>query len=231
MDSIKSAILFLCFIPFCLFCTKFQLDPPSLPKPVIQSIDLTISKDFKEAALIKWSVDNFDVAGPYSFTLLRMSEIDSLFSIISENIPADTLNFFDLIEPDFFPSSSAQTFSVYYRLIPVDELGRYGDTSEACTLKLAQQPSLNEIDLITRCLSWYSNLHFGGIISNCRVWKDSLQFSYSGPEQILYPATDNSAFFSTCFPDISFNSGRWYYALFLKSIDARSIRIGYIDAP
>lgn len=232
MDKLKLIVSSGCvLLILCFFCTTTVSPTSQLPRPTINSVELTVSKQFKEAIHISWSIPPGNNSSIMSFTILRMTDSDSFYNVYSENIPADTFNFYDPVEPSLFPTSSAEVKSVYYRIFAIDDLDLSGDTSEACTLSIVQQPSLSNIDLSTQCLTWSSNIHFGGLFSYCKIWMDSLQNGYTGPEQIAYPPTDNLAVFTNCFSEKTLSSGRWQYAIFIKSIDASSVRIGYFDVP
>jgi len=213
------------------FCTQVVVPHSSLPKPMIQTVNLDISGNFKEAIHINWSMPQTISSAVQSFTLLRMFESDSFFSVISENIPPDTFNFYDNIDPSSFPLSSIERSQVFYRIFAIDESGFSSDTSEPCTLSLVQQPSLISVDLNTGCINWLSDIHFGGLLSYCKIWKDSLHKSITGPELHAYPQTDKPAVFKTCFPADSIDRGRWFYTLFLRSSDYHSLKVGYFDVP
>ncbi|HEX3020096.1 MAG TPA: hypothetical protein VHP36_07325 [Chitinispirillaceae bacterium] len=218
-------------ILFCLYCTPSVAPLASIPKPEIHAVRLDISAKLKEAVHISWSLPQQASSTVKSFTLLRMSGADSLYSVISENIPVDTHNFWDNLEPAAFPVSSSEIDTVYYKIFAIDDLERSGDTSEPCTLYLVQQPVLKSIDLNTGSISWLSNIHFGGLISYCKIWNDSLNKTFVGPEQPVYPPTDKSAVFTYHIPLQSISSGHWYYAFFLRISDAHSIRIGDFNVP
>ncbi len=233
MGILKSSFLRVTFSTTILvyqFCTPVA--PHSfLPKPTIHTANLAISKQFKEAIHIGWSMPQTELFAVHSYTLLRMFEADSFYSVISENIPSDTFNFYDNLDPASFPLSSIERNQVYYRIFAIDKSGYPGDTSEPCTLHLVQQPSFIDIDMSTGCLSWLSDIHFGGLLSYCKIWKDSLENSIIGSEQHAYPQTDKPAVFTTCFSSDSIDSGRWFYALFLRSSDQYSLKVGYFNVP
>lgn len=234
MGILKSAffrIIFLTSILICQFCTPVVAPHSPLPRPIIQSVKLDISKSFKEAIHINWSMPQTNSSVVQSYTLLRMFEADSFYSVISENIPPDTFNFYDNLDPASFPLSSIDRNQVYYRIFAFDKSGFSGDTSEPCTLYLVQQSSLIDINLNTGCISWSSDIHFGGLLSYCKIWKDSLQKSITGSELHAYPQTDKPAIFKACFPADSIDRGRWFFALFLRSSDCHSLKVGYFDVP
>lgn len=234
MGILKSTFLQVTFLTSILiyqFCTPVVAPHSSLPKPSIQTVNLDISNSFKEVVHINWSMPQTDSSAIQSYTLLRMFETDSFYSVLSENIPPDTFNFYDNLDPASFPLSSTERNQLYYRIFAIDESGFYGDTSEPCTLFLVQQSSLMNIDLNTGCISWFSDIHFGGLLSYCKIWKDSLQKSINGSEQHVYPQTDMPAVFTTCFPTDTIDRGRWFYAFFLRSSDCHSLKVGYFDVP
>lgn len=234
MGILKSAffrIIFLTSILICQFCTPVVAPHFPLPRPTIQSVNLDISKDSREAIHINWTMPQTDSSVVQSYTLLRMFEADSFYSVLSENIPPDTFNFYDNLDPASFPLSSIERNQVYYRIFAFDKSGFSGDTSEPCTLCLVQQSSLIDIDLNTGCISWFSDIHFGGLLSYCKIWKDSLQKSITGSELHAYPQTDRPAIFKACFPADSIDRGRWFYALFVRSSDCHSLKVGYFDVP
>ncbi|NLL14527.1 MAG: hypothetical protein GX267_14075 [Fibrobacter sp.] len=234
MGILKSAffqIIFSASILIFQFCTPVVAPHFTLPKPTIQTVKLDISNRFKEAIHINWSMPQAGSSEIQSYTLLRMFESDSFYSVLSENIPPDTFNFYDHLDPASFPLSSIERNLVYYRIFAIDKSGFSGDTSEPCTLCIVQQSSLIDIDLNTGCISWFSDLHFGGLLSYCKIWKDSLQKSITGSELTAYPQTDKPAIFTTCFPADSIDRGRWFYALFVRSSDCHSLKVGYFDVP
>ncbi len=234
MGILKSAffrVTFLVTILIHQFCTPVVAPHSSLPKPTIQTVNLGISNSFKEAIHINWAMPQTESSVVQSYTLLRMFEADSFYSVLSENIPPDTFNFYDNLDPASFPLSSIERNQVYYRVFAIDKSGFSSDTSEPCTLCLVQQSSLLSLDLNTGCISWFSDIHFGGLLSYCKIWKDSLQKNLTGKEQHAYPQTDRPAIFKTCFPTDIIDRGRWFYAFFLRSSDCHSLKVGYFDVP
>lgn len=213
------------------FCTTTVAPSSILPKPEIETVRLNISPKFQESIHIHWSMPQQSHSEINSYTLLRMFDADTFFSVLSENIPADTFNFHDNLDPVLFPVSSAERNPVYYRIFAIDQSGRCGDTSEPCTLYLVQQPTFLSFDTLTGCLSWSSNVNFGGVLSYCKIWKDSMAQSITGLEIPRYPQTDKPAVFTTCFPAGTINGGRWFFALFIRSSEHYSLRIGYFDVP
>ena len=160
---------------------------------------------------------------------------DSIFDIfpLSQYIPADTLQFFDPLEPAHFSPGSGHFNSMYYRIYAVDEFGRHGDTSDICTLLLVAQPQFETISEQGECISWNSDLHIGGLFSHCVLWNDARKETWTSQRYDAFPPTDAPALFKACFPESlrPLPTGRWYYALFLEAVETRSLKVGYIDVP
>jgi hypothetical protein len=160
---------------------------------------------------------------------------DSAFDIFtqSQHIPADTLHFYDNLDPLVFPASGSNFSLLQYKIFAIDSLGRPGDTSDVCSLLVIQQPALNSFNLATNCLKWSSNAAFGGYFSYCKIWKDEYTKSWTGLRMDAYPPTDQPAVFTTCLPDSlkPLSTGRWHYAFFLEVVESRSLKTGFIDIP
>jgi hypothetical protein len=151
----------------------------------------------------------------------------------SQEIPADSCNFFDRISSSVFPSAYENYDSLIYKIYAVDNLGRASDTSAPCTLLIVKQPILKTRDLSGGCLSWYSDVNLTGPFSYCRIWNDSSGYSWTSNIFNTFPPTDKPAEFSACMPDsfLPRLHGIWFYALFIEIGNSKSLKSGYLDVP
>jgi hypothetical protein len=191
---------------------------------------------FVEAVHLQWTPPEKSTISPNFYTILRMFPGDSVFDIFTQSqyIPADTLDFYDNIDPSVFPASGSNFGLLQYKIFALDSLGRPGDTSDVCSLRVIQQPALDSLNLVTNCIQWSSNADFGGPKSYCTIWKDDKIQSWTSNTTVVYPPTDQPAIFTACLPDSlkPLSTGRWYYALFIDIGDySHSVKTGFIDIP
>jgi len=230
-------LLLLSLTPFlaAITCQPLVPPPPELGKPAITNIDLTYTKDalgeYIEAVRISWIPPEIDSLPVSYYSLVRKLPGDSIFDIfpMSQFIPADTLIFEDPLETQVFPKDTVN--SVYYKVYAVDDLGRQGQVSDACSLRIASQP----FDIVfgqDNCLEWESDL-LGGVYSFARIWNDDSGDSITSPIVRVYSQTDDPASFKFCIQSqmLPIASGKWNYALFVELNEVRSVKIGYFNVP
>ncbi len=208
---------------------------PRLEAPQLSFGSMTAMADptegLTESVHLVWTItaDRSEVG---SFTLLRRFTTDSLFNVFtgSRLIPADTTDFYDDLHGYTFPDHGAD--SIFYRLLAIDTLGRFSDTSEICTVAIAPQPELTGYDPQSGCLEWESWIR-GGILSWCKVRNESGTLEWTGERQEEFPHTDEPGRFSACFPDSLRPPpcGKWYVALFVRAAEMNSLYTGSIDVP
>ena len=210
--------------------------PPLLEKPVLQLVGMAPVPDpvdgYHEAVHLTWTFDRSDNQPLQSFTILRKITADSLFDVFrgSRLIPADTVDFYDELKNYVYPRDGFD--SVQYRIYATDSLGRNGDTSAVCGLRIAPQPRLVSLNDTAGCLAWESWIR-GGIDSWCVVWSDENHRKWTSRRIEEFPFTDEPARFSACLPDSlrSITGLRWFCALYIKANEALSLRIEAFDAP
>ncbi len=216
-------------------CQPLAPPPPELGKPSITGIELTYTKDalgeYIEAAKISWIPPEIDSLSVSYYSLVRKLPGDSIFDVfpMSQFIPADTLIFEDPLEAQVFPKGNVN--SVYYKVYAVDDLGRQGQFSDVCSLRIASQP----FDIVfgqDNCLEWESDL-LGAVYSFARIWNDNSGNSITSEIVRVYSQTDDPASFKFCIPSqmLPMTSGKWNYALFVELNELRSVKIGYFNVP
>jgi hypothetical protein len=228
-----------CITGIILFFHCFPVDAPlkdTLNEPELEFVGMAAVSDgqggYTEAVHLHWTFAKTDATPLQSFTLLRQLTGDSVIDVFSGSrlIPPDTGDFFDELVNYTFPSHTID--SIIYRIMAVDTFGREGDTSDPCIAYIAPQPAFIAADAATGCYSWESWIR-GGIFSWCRIWRDGESVDWTSSQLLEFPLTDKSATFNACLPDtlLPCSSGRWYYALFIKASESRSLKTGVIDVP
>jgi hypothetical protein len=212
--------------------------PPEPGKPAFTEIKLKVVKDalgdYMEGVHLSWAPPE-TIPVPISFyTLVRKMPGDSVFDVFtrSSGIPPEISTLEDFLEPQVFPKSDINLSVIYYRIYAVDELGREGQLSDPCSLKLAPQPRNKDILSKDTCLHWESDIK-GGVFSYAHIWNDNSGDTLTSSKELVFSATDNPARFSACFPP-EFHPlapGKWHYALFVEINETYSLKTGYFNVP
>ncbi|MFP4164539.1 MAG: hypothetical protein ACLFVE_11200 [Chitinispirillaceae bacterium] len=208
--------------------------PPRLPVPTIDSFNLTgydkLRNEHREALKISWSPPHSEQSSAHEYTIIRKTQKDSLFDVFdfSQEIPGDTLEFFDDLTLIGFPKTSYDTVS--YRIFAVDSLGRRGDTTEPVSIILSAQPSFEEFDQEDWSLSWSVLGILGAISSRIEICNQDRTKIWTSPFREEFGEENQTIFFSAALPDSlrPLESGTWYYGLYVEANGAerQSLKVG-----
>ena len=220
--------------------TCYQADPfPSLlGKPAFVNVALAAKKEYDgyiESAHLAWIPPVTDSISVSYYTLTRKFPGDTIFDIfpLSQYIPADTLNFYDPLNPAVFPSGNLglEIKSLYYKIYAIDSLGRQSEMSDPCTLSITLQP-VNVVPDQDYCLKWESHIN-SSVSSYAQIWNDDSGISWISDKALEYSTGNDPAEFYSCPPDslMPLVSGKWYYSLYVTVSETYSIKIGYFNVP
>ena len=221
-----------------LGCQSYApITPLRLGQPVITKVTLAEARfsTYREAVHIEWSPPPSDSIAVRSYTLLRKTTNDSLFDIFtrSQGIPDSITSFNDDLTLIGFPMDS--DLLVMYKIVPVDTLGRAGDTSAACSLYIAPQPVLTSIDTTSWCFNWTSHGIQGSVSSYIKVWNAAGTISWTSMESEGFGNENVQLPFSACLPDSlkPENVDTWYFAVFIDANGSlhQSIKVGSFNVP
>ena len=202
-------------------CQLYEpITPPHLNAPCPTSIGLREARvygTYREAVRLAWSAPRTDSIGIRSYTLLRKTNGDSAFDVFtrSQGIPPEIDTFYDDLTPIGFPASGFTL--VEYRIFALDSLGRTSDTSEACSLYLANQPVLDTIDREQWSLRWHSQYIQGSVSSFVKVWNNDRSVQWSSAPAEEFGSWDFPVYFNASVPDSLRPpaQGVWYFSLYL----------------
>ncbi|MDG5814935.1 hypothetical protein QA601_07600 [Chitinispirillales bacterium ANBcel5] len=216
-------------------CPTFEPPPPPpLSQPFITDIELKEfrnSGQFVEAAYVQWSPPMDSSLNATSYTLLKKTTADSLFDILSENIPSHITEYYDRLSEADFPSIHYDT--IFYKVFATDSLGRRGDTSSPCSLILAPQPSFTSYDTTSGRINWSMLGIQGALDSWVKIWNDEETKTWKNEKITRFSGENDIINFSVMLPK-DFNplsTGKWYYGLHIDAYGRNSLKIGEIMIP
>ncbi|MBN1128265.1 MAG: fibronectin type III domain-containing protein [Chitinispirillaceae bacterium] len=200
--------------------------------PVIVEVSISEARLFeswREAIRLQWSPPSNDSIGIMYYTLIRKTDNDSVFDIFANSrlIPDSLSTFFDDLQSIGFPEDSY--LLVQYRIFAIDSLGRSGDTSTACSLYLARQPTIDTIDTGRSVFRWRTQFIQGSVATFLKLWNGDGTVSFSSPQQEEFGSWDYPVLFSAKLPDSlsPVPPGRWYCAIYLYAmgIERQSLKV------
>jgi hypothetical protein len=213
------------------------LAPPRLASPAVTGIGIAETKPpspLQEAIRISWQPPSEDSVAIRSFTLIRKTASDSGFDVFtrSQGIPDSVHTFDDPATPIGFPIDGF--FLVSYRLFAVDTLGRPSDTSAACSLYLAPQPTVDTIDLAGGTVRWHTRFIQGSVLSWIKLWNGASGASWESRPAEDFGSYDYPLYFTVGLPDSirPVAPGTWGFAVFIQAMgpERQSLKVGSVIA-